>query len=141
MGLVLIACGLLITQYALTFIQVRHYKNSMEAMIGKYKGTKGIHLFSGKAQRKLGAGSIAMIVVDENYIIKECQAVHGVSILSTFKEIKQYKGSHVGELLDSLHASIQATGKYKRKRVPALSVALHQAAENALISISKKSQD
>lgn len=105
MKLVLIACCLLLIQSALTAIQVRYYQKSMKALVGKYKGEKGYHLFSGQSRRRIGPGSIVLLVVDESYIIQECQCMRGVSILSTFKEMEEYEGMHLGELLDRLHTS------------------------------------
>ncbi|WP_343367829.1 transcriptional regulator GutM [Shouchella clausii] len=109
MKLVLIACCLLLIQSALTAIQVRYYQKSMKALVGKYKGEKGYHLFSGQSRRRIGPGSIVLLVVDESYIIQECQCMRGVSILSTFKEMEEYEGMHLGELLDRLHTSEKKT--------------------------------
>lgn len=139
MQLILIACGTLVMNYILTFFQVRSYKKSMETMIKKYKGKQGYYLFSGQSRRKLGAGSIAMLVVDENYMVMECQVMKGITVLSTFKEIEKYKGLHVGSMLDSLHESAKQVKKSKKKqKMPAISDALNTAAESALLSISRK---
>jgi len=78
-----------------------------------------------------------MLVVDSNYIIQECYVVNGFSVLSKFKEVGKYKGQHTGNVLDTLGSS-QVNNKVKPKRLPAMNVALSKAAENALVSISKK---
>ncbi|AST96558.1 transcriptional regulator GutM [Shouchella clausii] len=131
MKLVLIACCLLLIQSALTAIQVRYYQKLMKALVGKYRGEKGYHLFSGQSRRRIGPGSIVLLVVDESYIIQECQCMRGVSILSTFKEMEEYEGMHLGELLDRLHTS------EKKRKSPALQTALQAAGEQALTAISK----
>ncbi|MFP7494505.1 transcriptional regulator GutM [Terribacillus saccharophilus] len=131
MKLVLIACCLLLVQSALTAIQVHYYQRSMKRLVGKYKGEEGFHLFSGQARRRIGPGSIVLLVVDESYMIRECQVMRGMSILSTFKEMKQYEGKHLGELLDELHSPV------KKRKPPALQTALQTAGEQALMSISK----
>lgn len=46
----------------------------------------------------------------------------------------QYKGKHVGEVLDEVNSGSLAASK---KRVPAYRKALFKAGENALLSISK----
>ncbi|MFP7170300.1 transcriptional regulator GutM [Terribacillus halophilus] len=131
MKLVLVACCLLIVQSALTAIQVHYYQKSMKKLVGKYKGEKGFHLFSGQSRRRIGPGSIVLLVVDESYVIQECQVMRGISILSTFKEMKQYEGKQLGELLDELYSP---AGK---RKLPALQTALQAAGEQALMSISK----
>ncbi|MEC0304236.1 transcriptional regulator GutM [Terribacillus saccharophilus] len=131
MKLVLIACCLLLVQSALTAIQVYYYQKSMKKLVGKYKGKEGFHLFSGQSRRRIGPGSIVLLVVDESYMIRECQVMRGVTILSTFKEMKHYEGKHLGELLDELH------NPAKKKKLPALQTALQTAGEQALMSISK----
>ncbi len=138
MQLILIACGILVMNYVLTFIQVRRYKKSMESLIGKYKGKQGYYLFSGQSRRKLGSGSIAMIVVDEHYTIKECQVMKGITVLSTFKEMSKYKGQHVGSLIGVLHEASKQEKTKRKQKVPAISAALNSAAESALLSISRK---
>jgi DNA-binding transcriptional regulator of glucitol operon len=131
MKLVLIACCLLLVQSALTAIQVHYYQRSMKKLVGKYKGERGYHLFSGQSRRRLGAGSIVLLVVDENYVIRECQVMRGMSILSTFKEMNEYEGMQLGELLDTLYSPA------KKSKLPALQTALQAAGEQALMSISK----
>lgn len=131
MKLVLVACCLLIVQSALTAIQVHYYQKSMKKLVGKYKGEKGFHLFSGQSRRRIGPGSIVLLVVDESYVIQECQVMRGISILSTFKEMKQYEGKQLGELLDELYSP---AGK---RKLSALQTALQAAGEQALMSISK----
>ena len=131
MKLVLVACCLLIIQSALTAIQVHYYQKSMKKLVGKYKGEKGFHLFSGQSRRRIGPGSIVLLVVDESYMIQECQVMRGISILSTFKEMKEHEGKHLGELLDELQSPV------KKRKLPALQTALQTAGEQALMSISK----
>ena len=108
----------------------------MDSLIDDYKGKQGYHLFSGMERRKFGPGAIALIIVDESYIIQKCHVLGGVSILSKFKELPSYEGKHVGTVLDEHHMMKQALKK--RKRGSAVMQALSMAAEQALVSISKK---
>ena len=135
MKFVMILCFLLIVQYALTFIQMRYYRKSMDNIVRAYKGKEGYYFFSGMERIKFRPGAIAMLVVDDNYIIQECYAVNGFSVLSKFKELSTYKGQHTGAVLDTLENS---NNKGKSKRLPAINMALSKASENALLSISKK---
>ncbi|MBY0186171.1 transcriptional regulator GutM [Bacillus aerophilus] len=134
--LAIVLCIILIVQYGLSFIQIKYYRKSMDSLIDDYKGKQGYHLFSGMERRKFGPGAIALIIVDESYIIQKCHVLGGVSILSKFKELPSYEGKHVGAVLDEHHMMKQTLKK--RKRVPAVMQALSMAAEQALVSISKK---
>ncbi|MFS0907038.1 transcriptional regulator GutM [Priestia aryabhattai] len=137
MKFVMILCFLLIVQYALTFIQMRYYRKSMDNIVRAYKGKEGYYFFSGMERRKFRPGAIAMLVVDNNYIIQECYVVNGFSVLSKFKELSTYKGQHTGAVLDILENS-KINNKRKSKRLPAINMALSKASENALLSLSKK---
>jgi DNA-binding transcriptional regulator of glucitol operon len=138
MKFIILLCFLLIVQYALTFIQMRYYRKSMDEIVRAYKGKEGYYFFSGMERRKFRPGAIAMLVVDNNYIIQECYVVNGFSVLSKFKELGKYKGQHTGAVLDTLGNS-QMNNKRKSKRLPAVNIALSKASENALLSISQKS--
>ncbi|MCR6106940.1 transcriptional regulator GutM [Salipaludibacillus agaradhaerens] len=132
MGLITLACGLLLMQSFLTFIQVRYYRKSVERFFKKYNTKKDVHLFTGQARRKFGAGSIVMLVVDEKYIVLDCQTMKGVSVLSKFKDIESFRGCHVGEILNDLQY------EDKKRKKSAIDIALQNASENALLTISKK---
>ncbi|MBT2216025.1 transcriptional regulator GutM [Virgibacillus dakarensis] len=138
MNLIIIACLILVMNYVLTYIQVRYYRKAMDKLISKYRGNGDYYLYSGQARRKIKSGSIAMLIVDKDYTIMECQVMKGVSILSSFKEIDEFKGQHVGSLLSHLHEETNNVQKGKKHKASAVSSALMTAAENALLSISKK---
>lgn len=99
------------------------------------EGNRDITYFQEWNGAKL-ALAIALIIVDESYIIQKCHVLGGVSILSKFKEVPAYEGKHVGAVLDE-HHMMKKTLK-KRKKAPAVMQALSMAAEQALVSISKK---
>lgn len=137
MNLVIIACLILVANYVLTFIQIKNYRKSTEKLINKYRGEKDYYLFSGQSRRALKPGSIVMMIVDKDYIVKECQVMRGVSILSDFKELDTYKGMHAGVILAQLHEKYNER-KIKKNKIPAMNVALMTAAENALLTVAKK---
>ncbi|MBT2724999.1 transcriptional regulator GutM [Bacillus sp. ISL-46] len=136
MKITIILCSLLIVQYVLTFIQVRYYRKNMEKIVSRYKETEGYYLFSSMEKRKFRPGAIAMLIVNNSYMIQECFVVNGFSVLSKFKEVSKNKGKHVGTLLSEVQEDQLKAGK--RHKVPAVSAALSKAAENALLSIAKK---
>ena len=70
MKFVMILCFLLIVQYALTFIQMRYYRKSMDNIVRAYKGKEGYYFFSGMERRKFRPWAISFLVLDDNYIIQ-----------------------------------------------------------------------
>lgn len=134
MKLAIILCAILIVQYLLSFIQIKHYKKNIDRIVSGYNGEEGYFMFSGMERGKFKPGAIAILVVDQDYIIHECHMLRGMSVLTKFKALEKYKGKHVGEILNDVNESIPVKGK---KKHPAYSKALLQAGENALLSISK----
>jgi len=134
MELVLIACAILVLNYVLTFIQLKYYRKAMNDLIRKYKGNDDYFLCSGQSRKKFRAGSMAMLIVDKDYIIRECQVMKGISILSNFKKTDRYNGHHIGEVLEEIQ---EIYGSLKENKVPAKYSAMQKAAENALLTISK----
>jgi DNA-binding transcriptional regulator of glucitol operon len=134
MQLAIILCAVLIVQYLLSFIQIKHYKKNINKIVSDYKGEDGYFMFSGMERSQFKPGAIAILVVDRDYIIHECHMLKGMSVLTKFKALENYKGKHVGEILNDVNESIPAQGK---KKLPAYSKALLKAGENALLTISK----
>jgi DNA-binding transcriptional regulator of glucitol operon len=132
--LAIILCAVLIVQYLLSFIQIKQYKKRIDKIIGDYKGENGYFLFSGMERSKFRPGAIAILVVDQDYIVHECQMLKGISILTKFKAVEKYKGQHVGEILNDINNHFLVN---KKKRIPSNIKALLKAGENALLSISK----
>jgi DNA-binding transcriptional regulator of glucitol operon len=133
--LAIILCAVLIVQYLLSLIQIRHYKKNIDKIVSDYKGEDGYFMFSGMERGKFRPGAIAILVVDKDYIVHECHMLKGMSILTKFKAVDQYKGQHVGEILNDVNEGTSVKGK---KKIPAFKRALLQAGENALLTISKK---
>ncbi|KQL52947.1 transcriptional regulator [Heyndrickxia shackletonii] len=136
MKIAIIACAILVVQYAFSLIQIRYYRRSINKIVGGYKGDDGFYMFSGMERNKFRPGAIAILVVDKEYIVHECHMLKGISVLSKFKEMEQYKGQHVGTILNDVNESFP--GKDKRKKIPAFGKALLKAGENAIVNISKQ---
>ncbi|MGX6443712.1 transcriptional regulator GutM [Neobacillus sp. K501] len=134
MQLAIILCAILIIQYLLSFIQIKHYKKNIDKIVSDYKGENGYFMFSGMERGKFKPGAIAILVVDQDYIIHECHMLKGMSVLTKFKPLENYKGKHVGEIVNDVNDTIPEKGKSK---LPANSKALLKASENALLSIAK----
>jgi DNA-binding transcriptional regulator of glucitol operon len=110
----------------------------MDKIVSRYTGKEGFHLFSSSEKRKFSPGAIAMLIVDNSYMVQECYVVNGFSVLSKFKEVEKYKGQHVGNIINEVKDAELPAKKGKSKKIPAISAALSKAAESALLSISRK---
>lgn len=102
MKLVVILCAILIIQHALSLVQIKYYKKSLDKIISNYKGADGYFVFSGMERSKFGPGAIVIMVVDRDYMIHECCMLKGMTIFTKFKPLDSYKGSHVGEILKTV---------------------------------------
>ncbi|MFK9091815.1 transcriptional regulator GutM [Bacillus salipaludis] len=134
MQLAIILCAILVVQYALSLIQIRSYKKNIDKIVRDYKGEDGYFMFSGMQRGKFRPGAIAVLIVDQDYIVHECHMLKGMSVFTKFKPIVSYNGQHVGEIVSDVSDS---TVKNKKNKIPAFKKALLQAGENALLTISK----
>lgn len=137
MKLAIILSMILLIQYVATIIQVRHYQKYVGKIVSRYKGKEGYFLYSGMNRRKLSPGAVAMIVVNNDYVIEDCYILKGVSVFSKFKKYEKYIGHHVAKILDDHHECVERAGG-RKKQIPSFLAALSMAAENAMVSISKK---
>ena len=137
MDLIVIVAIIVAINYFFTFLQIRYYRKSMDKLINKYKGKEGYYLFSGQYRKMFKAGSIAILIVNEDYVIQECQVMKGLTVLASFREMKEFKGLHVRAVLENIQ---ETYGKVitKKTKIPAMSAALKQATENALTTYNTK---
>lgn len=127
-----------ILQYALTLLQVCHYRSAMNQLVEQYRGMVGFHLFSGSAPKKVwGSGAMVLVVVDEQYEIRKCLALSGYTVFSRFKRFEEYEGKHVGEMLHDAHETLTEKKRVSIKE-KSLALAFQTVAENALLAISSK---
>lgn len=137
MELIVIVSIIVAVNYFFTFFQIRYYRKSMDKLINKYRGKEGYYLFSGQYRKMFKSGSIAILIVNEDYVIQECQVMKGLTVLASFKEVKEFEGQHVRTVLENIQDKY---GKVitKKTKIPAMSAALKQATENALVNFEKK---
>jgi DNA-binding transcriptional regulator of glucitol operon len=135
--LAIILSMILLIQYVATIIQVRHYQKYVGKIVSRYKGKEGYFLYSGMNRRKWSPGAVAMIVVNNDYVIEDCYILKGVSVFSKFKKYEKYIGHHVAKILDDHYECVEKAGG-RKKQIPSFLAALSMAAENAMVSISKK---
>lgn len=124
-------------QYALTILQVRDYRTVMGQMIEEYKGLSGFHLFSGTSKKALGRRSIVLLIVDQEYQVRKCHVLTGMSVFSRFKPYADYEGRHVCEILEQAYETVTGEKRVSKNR-RSLAIAFQMAAENAVKSIPAK---
>ncbi|UOF90390.1 transcriptional regulator GutM [Fodinisporobacter ferrooxydans] len=129
-----------LVQYAFTMVQIRHYRAAMKALIDEFRGVNGFHLFSGISRKALGSGAIVLLIVDEEYQIRKCQILSGMSVFARFQPFTKYEGKHIQEILKETESTIHAKRKVSAKQ-KSLAKAFHMAVENAIRSISERQKN
>jgi glucitol operon activator protein len=124
-------------QFALTLLQIRHYRAMMQKLVGAYRNTDGYYLFSGVARKALGSGAIVLIVVDEQSRIQNCQVLTGISVFAKFKSYPEYLGMHLAEILDSAKLTLEKKRRISSKK-QSMARAFQMAAENATYSLANR---
>lgn len=99
MNIVVIACVILALQSILSFMQIRYYHRCMYKITQQYSNSKNYYLYSSMERKRFGSSAIVVIVVDQNYVIKECQILQGKSIFARFKALPQFYGQSLSQIL------------------------------------------
>ena len=94
--LLFIALLLYILQGILTYFQMKNYRNTVSVL--RMKGILGI----GTKKKKLGVGSIVILVSDESGKILEGQLMRGISVWARFKQLKNINGTKIKELKEKI---------------------------------------
>ena len=135
MELTIVLCLILLLNYAFSLVHIKNYKKNMDEIVSGYKGKEGYYLFSGMERGRFRAGAIAILVVDQDYVIHECHVLKGRTNILKFKPVHKFKEKQVGEMLSDINEQYKYPDKAK---IQADDKALMKAGENALLSIAKK---
>ncbi|RMC38088.1 transcriptional regulator GutM [Paracoccus alkanivorans] len=100
------------------WFQMRHYRSVMAAITDKWSDG---HLGAGNARGRFGKGVIAMVVVDENAVIRKLMVMEGRSVFAKFRPISEYEGRRLSEIKTEF-AELSAQGG----RARAISQAIDQ---------------
>jgi glucitol operon activator protein len=90
--------GMWLVQFLLTKLQMKNYQSTIRRLSNRPSG----YLGAGIEKQKLGIGSIAIVVTDENGIIKDCEVMQGVTVFTRFKQHTTYKGLNIHTLHSEL---------------------------------------
>ncbi|QIQ20700.1 transcriptional regulator GutM [Zophobihabitans entericus] len=99
MNLVLIACTIFVAQSVLSFMQVRYYQKHMHKIAQQYTGKSGHHLYSSMERKRFGSSAIALLVINDDKVIQECQIMQGKSIFAKFRDLPNFKNQNLSQML------------------------------------------
>ena len=129
-----------IAQFGLTLLQIRHYRSAMRRLLHEYRNQDGFYLFSGVARKAMGSGAIVLMVIDDEYLVRTCQVLTGISVFAKFRPYPHYEGSHIAEILAESEETLKQKQRVSSKR-QSLAKAFRMATENALHSIGKRHRE
>lgn len=88
--------GLWLLQIYLSTLQMKHYKKTVQVMSRRDSGYLGV----GVEKKKLGSGTVLILVTNTEGIVEECQVMSGVTVFIKFKKCKRFTGEHISMLHD-----------------------------------------
>ncbi|GMA50861.1 hypothetical protein GCM10025857_22180 [Alicyclobacillus contaminans] len=127
-------------QYALTWLQIRHYRRAMKQLVERYRQREGYYLFSGIARKALGSGAIVLMIVDDTGRIQHVQALVGFTVLAKFSPHAEHEGRTVEEVMQWAETTLQQRRRLSSRR-QSLARAFRMAAENALRFLNTRKTD
>lgn len=81
-------------QLFMTRMQMKHYHQTVREMSNRFSGYLGV----GVDRKRLGVGTILILVTDVDGIITDCRIMSGVTVFSKFKNCKRFKGLNILDL-------------------------------------------
>lgn len=98
-NIVVIACCVFALQSILSFIQIRYYQRYMHKITQQYSNSNNYYLYSSMERKRFGSSAIAVIVVDQNNIVRECHVLQGKSIFAKFKILPQFYEQSLSQII------------------------------------------
>lgn len=116
--LVLLALGVLwALQIAGTHVQMSHYRKVLSGITRE--GGKG-YVGAGNAKARLGKGVIAILVTDEDDVVRRALRMRGMTVFARFEEASDLVGLSLDELRD------EREGPYEKATMLAVRRAVEQ---------------
>ncbi|MEK5036543.1 transcriptional regulator GutM [Sporosarcina sp. FSL K6-3457] len=88
--------SLWLLQIYLSTLQMKHYKATVQDMSRRDSGYLGV----GVEKKKLGSGTVIILVTNTEGIVEDCRVMSGVTVFIKFKECKRFIGEHISMLQD-----------------------------------------
>ncbi|WP_199616608.1 transcriptional regulator GutM [Paenibacillus alkalitolerans] len=90
-AVIILFAGMWMLQVALTFVQSKHYKLTIREMSAYGPGFLGV----GVAKRKLGVGSVIVLVTDLSGKVVEAREMTGVTLFARFRKNAELAGKSI----------------------------------------------
>ncbi|GLC87146.1 transcriptional regulator GutM [Lysinibacillus piscis] len=112
--------GMWLLQIYLTMRQMKYYRKTVHQMSNRESGYLGV----GIEKKKLGSGTVLILVTNTEGIVEECKVMNGVTVFAKFKNCKRFIGQHISMLQDdkwenSLKMATAKITQQMDKEVPA----------------------
>lgn len=91
---ILIFVGLWLLQAWLTVKQMKHYQQTIKEMSRQDEGYLGV----GVEKKRLGIGTVLVLVTDPAGNVKDCKVMRGVTVFASFEKCKRFIGAHIASL-------------------------------------------
>ncbi|RAS86391.1 transcriptional regulator GutM [Priestia endophytica] len=114
-----------ILQFFMTKKQLKHYHRTIKEMSSRFSGYLGV----GVDKKRLGVGTVLIVVTNSEGIIVDCRRMSGVTVFARFKKCKRFKGLDILDIniLDyedkyrvSLKMAIEKIHQQMKETVPTL---------------------
>jgi len=106
-------------QIFLSYNQNRHYQQTVRVMSNQQSGYLGV----GVVKRRLGIGSVVILVTDPDFVVTQAKELTGVTVFGRFKQAPDFVGRPIDALEaessrnSRLHAAKLAVEKIKQQAI------------------------
>jgi glucitol operon activator protein len=96
-------------QIIMTYFQSRHYQQTLKEMAAQGSGFLGV----GVVKKRLGVGSVVILVTDTDYVVTNAQVLSGVTVFGRFQKADRFIGRQIDEIEqgNGAHSSVHAARK------------------------------
>lgn len=119
-GTIIVVFALLwVVQIILSVVQMKHYQKTIKEMSKHSSGYLGV----GVDKRKLGVGTVVVIVCNKNGMIIDSKKMHGVTVFQRFSNYENLLNMHINKIAfnqkDKLHHATNMAIDNIRKQIQA----------------------
>jgi glucitol operon activator protein len=110
-------------QIILSYFQSRHYQETVREMAAQDSGYLGV----GVVKRKMGIGSVVILVTDPDFVVTNAKEITGVTVFGRFKQSEGFIGRQIDDIERSngddsrCHAAKKAVQLIKQQVIQVLS--------------------
>src|SRR5690625_101173 len=109
-----------VLQIGLTALQLKHYKKTVQEMSKRSSGYLGV----GVDKRRLGVGSVVILVCNQYGIIVDSKKMYGVTVFQRFSQYNELIDRHIDRIYlkeeDKLYTATQMAVKNIKTQINAI---------------------